>query len=1850
QGLSHNKYGNFNVGTSGLILNNHNAEFGTSKLGGVTPGNPNLRNSGPASVILNEVTSGNRSALEGPTEVFGGRADVIIANPNGISCSGCGFINTPRATLTTGTPDIDATGRLSGFTVRGGDITFGAKGGNFASGDGAVDLFDIVSRTVRIDGPVVARNLRLSAGRQKFDYATGEATAIDGIDDAGEFAIDGSALGAMQADRIRIVVTDKGAGVRMRGDMAANAGELTLSADGRISLGNASGRDGVSIQSKSRQVEAKKLTSKKRVTVKAARGITLEAVAADEDVILGSGDGLLSVAGDVAALGRVELTSSGAISAGGVSAGKSAVLAAGQGISAGQVIADGAATMATTSGDIALSGAAKAGGGDLMLEATSGAIAAAALISFNNMTLAAGTDIASGDILSGGAFVASARSLKATSAVSGIDFAATNAANGTIEFGASGEMRLRASAGAVNIASLLSAGNLNISAGSVIGQNITSHGAVAIAGDTDVSGQLLGAGDVSITGANIKAGAIISGVDFAAGKASPNGAVVIGSSGDTTLSAGAGAIDVGTLLSAGNLVAGAGTFNAGNVTSHGVADITGTTTISGQLLSGSDIAIKGPSINIGAVVAGADLAALDNGNVVLASAAHALNLTAMAGDLTADRLLSSGNMVASATGDLSANALSHGDLDLTAGGMLTLSGQSLAGGNATLNAGSIDIDTLVSGVDFAATEKSGGSLILRTGLADTGRMSLDATGGSIVAGALSSGGDLTAHALRDITYDSLRSFAGANLRADRGAISLDRDTVAKGNLTLTLQSLDLSNDRGKLATAGTLTVNADSADFSGSTLTFGGIALNLTGSVDASGSKIRAVTADGGSGDIAISASTITTTSATALLAANDLTLTLASLNNTGQLAAGRDLTFNIFGDLTNTASGLIHAGNDGRLHVAGDLLNDQGAILVGHDLAIAADANGGRNRSITNVSGLIKAGNDVSIVTEELTNKRLTTPTWSNHLVSSGEVSGFVLNPDVAGKPFAYLYSDNPNDKPQLYPGYYPPLWSDYESQLWSLATLADGTSYHAWTWTSANGPVGQGKIYDWIKQRVPKDGNGVPILDPTNPSKYFVVAYWLDGPADTSTTYTWDETSNISQTVREDRFDGPLAPEALIRAGGNLSIDATTLNNSYSSIEAEGDAVLKGQVLNNEGVTLSRTTTTTCNAQGACEAYDADGNRDPSRDIAQGTSIISKVETVGLAAGNIKAGGALDISGFNTVNNTSAPGSIAGGASLGSSTTPDDPTSALAGLTAGGALFTPNVALGGLSANGTPLVGADLVAALGNAAPKPNSGGFGGTIPGQTFLYETRAEFLDVSKFYGSGYFIDRIGYRPEREVPFLGDAYFENQLIDQQLRQLVNQGFGKGSFIPGSDAIEQMKTLLDRGADFARENGLAIGQQLSPELVANLTETLVWYEKREVQGIEVLVPTVYVANTDKANLTVAGALISGGSVNMNVGNVANSGAVAAKTDLRLAATTISATGGSFNAGGNLSLSASRNLTLTAQSLNLGGQNMVNPNAMVTAGGNAALQAGDTLRLRGAGVDVSGNAVLAGRDVTLEAEKVENNGSRNATGTRINTGGDLGIKAENDVTVIGSAASAGGALDVTAENGSVNIATVDVTRKSDDGYSKATTTSQQASQLSSGTDATVKAGDDILLSGSKLKTGGDARLEAGNDINITAAQEQETVEFGKNSSSSTTHTGSGIEAGGSISARAGTDGNGDLNIVGSKLAADGTVDLGASDNVTIAEARDSAVTDTQGSFKSGSGFSKKKGQVQGHIETETAVGSSISVGVGVDVTSGGDTTISASRVQAGTEEKKADLNIDAGGDLVIASGKDMVAHDDRR
>src|SRR5690606_27964012 len=107
-GVSNNAFTEFNVGPAGVILNNSGVASQT-QLAGQIAGNPHLGR-GAATTILNQVTAPNPSQLRGLLEVAGQRANVIVANPAGITCDGCGFVNASRATLTTGRPVVGPDG------------------------------------------------------------------------------------------------------------------------------------------------------------------------------------------------------------------------------------------------------------------------------------------------------------------------------------------------------------------------------------------------------------------------------------------------------------------------------------------------------------------------------------------------------------------------------------------------------------------------------------------------------------------------------------------------------------------------------------------------------------------------------------------------------------------------------------------------------------------------------------------------------------------------------------------------------------------------------------------------------------------------------------------------------------------------------------------------------------------------------------------------------------------------------------------------------------------------------------------------------------------------------------------------------------------------------------------------------------------------------------------------------------------------------------------------------------------------------------------------------------------------------------------------------------------------------------------------------------------------------------------------------------------------------------------------------------------------------------------------------------------------------------------------------------
>ena len=243
-GLSHNQFQQYNVGPNGVILNNATGTLVNTQLGGYIVGNPNLKG-GAASVILNEVNGGSASQLRGYTEVAGQSAKVIVANPYGITCSGCGFINTPNVTLTTGKPIIDPTGQLKSYQVNGGAVTIDGEGLNASN----VDRFDIITRSAKINAQINAREINVIAGRNDVDAQSLNTTprADDGSAKP-ELAIDSSALGGMYAGAIKLVGTEAGVGVKLDGTQAASGGDIQLDANGRLSMVNAKASEAVVIK------------------------------------------------------------------------------------------------------------------------------------------------------------------------------------------------------------------------------------------------------------------------------------------------------------------------------------------------------------------------------------------------------------------------------------------------------------------------------------------------------------------------------------------------------------------------------------------------------------------------------------------------------------------------------------------------------------------------------------------------------------------------------------------------------------------------------------------------------------------------------------------------------------------------------------------------------------------------------------------------------------------------------------------------------------------------------------------------------------------------------------------------------------------------------------------------------------------------------------------------------------------------------------------------------------------------------------------------------------------------------------------------------------------------------------------------------------------------------------------------------------------------------------------------------------------------------------------------------------------------------------------------------------------
>jgi len=267
-GLSHNRFTDYNVNVLGQEINNFSGLVASevaggsgitavtsTEIGGLVAVNPNLVESGSARVILNEVTSNNVSQLLGYVEIAGTKADLIIANPNGIVCASCGFINTAHLLMVAGKSDFDADGNL-GFNLSGQNnpnlyvplITVGGLGLDVSR----VTSADIVASSVKLLSSIYGSDnteVALRAGDGRYAYSTKEITGNSSRDNSAPvFAIDVANLASIQSGKIFLIATKEGVGVNMAGEILA-AQELTISANGDVFYSSLSSGNKLNISS-----------------------------------------------------------------------------------------------------------------------------------------------------------------------------------------------------------------------------------------------------------------------------------------------------------------------------------------------------------------------------------------------------------------------------------------------------------------------------------------------------------------------------------------------------------------------------------------------------------------------------------------------------------------------------------------------------------------------------------------------------------------------------------------------------------------------------------------------------------------------------------------------------------------------------------------------------------------------------------------------------------------------------------------------------------------------------------------------------------------------------------------------------------------------------------------------------------------------------------------------------------------------------------------------------------------------------------------------------------------------------------------------------------------------------------------------------------------------------------------------------------------------------------------------------------------------------------------------------------------------------------------------------------------
>lgn len=946
-GVSVNTYNQFDVQNPGAILNNSATMVQTQQAGWIN-GNPNYGAGQAARIIVNQVNSPNPSQIRGTVEIAGARAELVLANPSGIFVDGGGFLNTSRATLTTGVPFYGADGSLAGYNVNRGLVTVAGAGLNAAN----IDQVDLIARAVQVNAAVYAKNLNVIAGASQVNHDTLAATPIAGDGPAPSVAIDVSQLGGMYSDRIFLASNENGVGVANAGTIAAQAGDLTLQSNGRLVLTGkttASGNLALSaaggIQNSGTTYAQQSLSANTSAdiantgTLAAQQNTTVNAGSVNSTGTLGAG---VNNDGSVAHSGDLNLTASGQLTATGQNvAGGSASLTGGNvNLAGSQTAANGSLSLNATAGDVNLSNATTSAQGAIQANA-SGTV----INDHGSLSSGGGTTLTGGNLSNQGGKVSSQGPLSVNVAgqianqsgelvsesTADIHGGAIANTQGTIQSAAGMTV---AGASLDNTAGRITSLNGDGLSVATSGQLINAAGTTA----NDTQGGVIGGnGDVSVRGANVvNRGAITSNTNLrVAGQSIDNGG--------------------GRLQAARNITVDAGA----QLTNNGGSIVGNTATVSATTLDNSAGAVQADQMSLNAT------SLLNHGGTITQTGAGPMAVNV------------SGTLDNSNGGTLQTNSI---DLTLAPTAIVNDGGTITHAGTGTLTLGSGT--GAVSNVGGSIA--SNGRVVAQTGALNNTSGSINAQTGLVAAvagtlnnanGKLLSNTDVSVSS-GTLTNDGGQIGASTNATIHTGSMTNQGGSIVAPNLSVTADSM-LDNSGGKLE-ANQLALTAANLVNHGGTITQYGasaMGINVSGTLDNSAAGVIQTNATdltlapaelnnaggtithAGTGTLTIApghgSSALNNASGT-IVTKGQAVVNAATWNNaSGILAAQRGINATIAGDVNN-AQGLMRSDASLSLTNGGALSNQGGHVQAGQSTAGDTSTLDIRSASIDNADGAI--------------------------------------------------------------------------------------------------------------------------------------------------------------------------------------------------------------------------------------------------------------------------------------------------------------------------------------------------------------------------------------------------------------------------------------------------------------------------------------------------------------------------------------------------------------------------------------------------------------------------------------------------------------------------------------------------------------------------------------------------------------------------------------------------------------------------------------------------------------------------------------------------------------------------------